>query len=94
MNNKTKKYLNKVIEFIVADTIIDYEQKMVRSPYNPPSPFHLFFTFPSFSLPLNFSPFLGYTFEKYCKDIYGLTEEETEYVWKQYRDIINNKIEI
>ena len=100
MNNKTKKYLDKVIEFIVVDTIIDYKQKMVRFPFPPlsfiSSSFLFLYSSLSSILPSShpFPSFLGYTFEKYCKDIYGLTEEETEYVWKQYRDIINNKIEL
>jgi hypothetical protein len=28
----------------------------------------------------------------YCKNSYGLTEIEIEYVWDQYRDIIKEKI--
>jgi len=55
----------------------------------------LFLSFPPpFSTFLLSSPFLGYTFEKYCKDIYGLTEEEIKYVWKQYKDIIKDKIKL
>ncbi len=83
MNDKTKKYLDKVIEFIVVDTIIDYEQKIIRFPF-----LTLRHTFP----PSISSPFPFPTFEKYCIDIYGLTEGEIDYVWKQYKDIIKDKI--
>jgi len=38
-----------------------------------------------FSL-LSFIPF-----SKYCKDTYGLTEEEIDYVWNQYKGIIKDK---
>lgn len=84
--NKQAKYLDKVIEFMVKDTIIDYEQKIIRFPFffSPPSS-HLF-PFPS--LP----PLPSTTFEKYCIDIYGLTVKETIYVWKQYKSIIEDKL--
>jgi hypothetical protein len=37
---------------------------------------------------------VGYTsvFAKYVKNIYGLTDQETEYVWEEYRNIILDKI--
>jgi hypothetical protein len=38
---------------------------------------------------MNFSPS---SFLKHCKEVYGLNEQEIEYVWKEYRDIINDKI--
>mgnify|MGYP000333068556 CR=1 FL=1 len=89
MNDKTKKYLDKVIEFLVGDTVIDYEQERISSPFFPPllSPPPLFlFSFSLFSS----TPF---SFEKYCIDIYGLTEEEIEYVWIRYKSIIKGKID-
>ena len=83
------KYLNKVVDILVSETTIT--GNIVSAPFiNLPRNISYSLNTLSFHLSL---PSL-YTFEKYCKDIYGLTEEETEYVWKQYRDIINNKIEI
>jgi len=81
MNNKTKKYLDKVIEFIVVDTIIDYKQDRIIFPLSPPlsTPSHLFFPHPHY-------------FEKYCKEIYGLTMDEIHYVWTRYKIIMFNKI--
>jgi hypothetical protein len=32
------------------------------------------------------------SFSEYCRDNYGLTDEEIDYVWKEYRIIINEKI--
>ena len=88
MKNKQQKYLDKVIEFLVGDTVIDYEQERISSPFFPPllSPPPLFL----FTLSL-FSSTPSY-FQKYCKDTYGLTDPEIEYVWKQYKDIIKDKI--
>jgi len=82
MNDKTKIYLDKVIEFMVEDTIVDYEKHTLWFPFLTLR--HAFTT----PLELRRVP----AFEKYCKDIYGLTEGEIDYVWKQYKDIIKDKI--
>jgi hypothetical protein len=81
MKNKQQQYLYKVIMFIVQDTRIDYEQGRIIFPLSPPisTPSHLFFPYPPY-------------FEKYCKDTYGLTKPETEYVWIRYKNIMLNKI--
>ena len=72
-------FLDKVIEFIVKDTKIDYDKGRVHLSFSPLS-------FPSFSLP---SP----PFSSYCKNVYGLTDQEIEYMWKEYTDIIKDKVE-
>ena len=79
---ENKKYLDKVLDHLVRSTKINYENNEVNTPIPHlfPSYFHFPFTPPS-------------TFTKYCKDQFGLTEEEMEYVWKEYVDIINDKIE-
>jgi hypothetical protein len=80
-----KKYLDKVVGSLVRSTKINYDEEEIHTPfllssfYSSSSPFSLFSSFPSFT--------------KYCKDIYGLTVDEVEYVWKEYRDNINDKIE-
>jgi len=80
---ENKKYLDKVIGSLVRGTKIDYEKKLIISnPYNSLS-------LPSFSPPNDSSLF---RFFSYCKNIYGLTEDEIEYVWKEYKKIIKNKL--
>ena len=75
------KFLDKVVNQIVSETIIDYDRKVIETP----STFSLsFFSFPFFFLSLSFSD--------HCKDVYGLNYEEIEYVWKEYRGIIKDKI--
>ena len=61
-------YLNKIIGYLVDDTIIDFKENEIRYPY------HLS------------------TFSGYCKDTYGLTEDELDYVWKEYKNIITDRI--
>jgi len=81
---ENNKYLNKVIGSLVRSTKMNYEKERIYFSFYP-YPFHFLDSFLSSSL---FS-----SFSKYCRNQFGLTEEEVEYVWKEYREIIKNKIE-
>jgi len=83
MNNKHNIYLDKVVEFLVRDTKIDFKGKEIFLPFPSPS-------YSSLLLSL-FSSFTS-LFSKYCKEVYGLTDQEIEYVWKEYKEIIKDKI--
>ena len=78
------KFLHKVVDQIVRETRIDYDRRVIKTPppCSPP-----FFRFLSFSY-----VFPSLSFSDHCKDVYGLNEEETDYVWKVYRGIIKDKI--
>jgi hypothetical protein len=87
-----KKFLDRVIDQIVNETELDYENDKIFVP------FYLL----SLSLSLsrlillhdpftNSSPFQS-SFSKHCKNVYGLNYTETVYVWDQFRNNINNKI--
>jgi len=86
--------LNIIVDQLVNETRIDYKYKVIHAPFNPhgdsssflfsSSPFSSPILLPSLSPPL--------LFFKYCKDIYGLTKQETEYVWYEYKKTIKNKI--
>jgi hypothetical protein len=78
-----KEYLYKVINQIARETRIDYKRKLIHAPFS-----HHGTSFPFGYLRSYFFPY----FFKYCRNIYGLTEEETEYVWYEYEKIIKNKI--
>jgi hypothetical protein len=74
------KFLDKVLDQMVSETRIDYDKEEIQFPFFPlPSLFHLF---------LLLLPF----FSEHCKDIYGLNDDEIDYVWKEYRNIIIYKI--
>ena len=82
------KYLDKVVESILRGTKIDYGTGRVYTPF---LPYPLLLShLSSFSFFLSTSPPLP--FFKYCVNHFGLTEEEIEYVWDKYKDIIDNKI--
>jgi len=89
-----KKYLDKVIDRIVDETIMDYEQQEISLPFSHLSLFLPFISFPS---PISYSnstfPHLFSFFFKHCRDVYGLTKDETIYIWAEYRNIIKNKID-
>ena len=79
-----KKYLDKVLNQIVSETRIDYDEGRLYTPFPPFS-----FSFSSlhpflFSFPLPFS--------HHCEEVYGLNRKEIEYVWKKYKHIIKDKI--
>jgi hypothetical protein len=76
-------FLDKVLGFLVRDTKIDYDKGRV----------HLsFFPLPLISLPHYPTPLFS-SFSKYCNNVYGLTDKEIEYVWKEFITIIKDKIE-
>ena len=88
---ENKKYLDKVIGSLVRGTRIDYENERIIFPFpvsSPPSPYFSLFRFFSLSSSASFL----HPFSTYCKNTFGLTEEEIEYVYKKYRDIIKDKI--
>ena len=75
--NSRGDYLDKVIEYMVDDTIIDYNYKSVN----------LLFLDPPMLLFL-FLPGIPPEILEYCNYVYGLNDDETNYVWRKYRDII------
>ena len=89
-----KKFLNKVVDQIVRETIIDYESKRFDPPFTRPSffPPHLssipFTTINRLDFHSSITPFI-----KHCREVYGLNDDEIEYVWKEYTKIIADKIE-
>jgi len=90
IKNKLKKgeeFLNKVVDQLVNETRIDYENERVYSPF-------LLTFFSSFFLsllPLPYSPPVEVS--DHCKNVYGLTRKEIKYVWENYVIIIKDKIE-
>lgn len=85
--DKQEKYLDKVIGYIVKNTKIDYEKELI--------------VFPPLSSPFNSTLFYITSkndakcpvfFSSYCINTFGLTKEETNYVFIQWRAIMRDKI--
>jgi hypothetical protein len=93
-------YLDKIVDFLLEDIIIDYKRKKFNFPfivpYLPPPLIsaHLFFPNDSIWLPSISSPYTDFIkfFSSYCIDTYGLTEDEIDYVWQKVRKILLGKI--
>ena len=81
------KFLDKVLDQIVSETEIDHERELIRYPYT-----HNLTSLLN-PIPLLYSHYLFSPFIKHCEDVYGLNEQEIDYVWGEYKDIINDKIE-
>ncbi len=79
---ENKRYLDKVINHMVKGTKID-NNNLTSLPFFVPQSFLPAFT-PSYP---------SYFFSSYCKNTFGLTEDEIKYVWKEYIKIIEDKIE-
>ena len=92
MNNKD--YLDKVVRSLVRSTNIDYENDRITIPFSIISVSDIS------SIPIKLfndklidrNVFHIQVFHSYCRRFYGLTGNEIPYVWKEYRDIIIEKI--
>jgi hypothetical protein len=81
MNNK-EKYYNYVVNDIVKNTEIDYDQETIKFPFlHSLSPFPLSHPFSS---PLLYFPL----FIKYVKTRYGARYEEIKIIWNLYKEKI------
>lgn len=93
-----KKYLDKVLEHMVKKTKIDYGEEEVLTPFASPLHFslnpHSFKFYKQFLTPTHpFSYNFFISFFSYTKNHFGLTDDEIRYIFKQYKENINYKIE-
>ena len=88
MEDKIKRYLDRVVIELVRGTEIDYEKGIIIFPFSIPSSSNFFFPL---SISINLStPSLS--FSDYCRNQFGLTDKEIKYVFNQWREIIKDKI--
>ena len=83
LDDKQKKYLDKVVNYLIDSTKINNNRIITSSPFELPedykTPPHSHLSSPTPSL---------YSFMDQMKDIYGLSYDEMMYVWQRYRDFI------
>lgn len=84
------KYLDKVVGSLIRGTKIDYEKERIYFSFFPLRNLFSFSYFISSLYP--FPPYYP-LLSSYCKDTFGLTEEEIEYVYLRYVEIIIDKVE-
>ncbi len=85
---KQKEFLDKVLDQIVGETRIDYDgDQRIHFPFFPTE--YVFLTSITISHPSLL--YIFYPFSEHCKNVYGLNEEEIDYVWEKYKLIIKDK---
>lgn len=93
--DKQQQYLEKVLNHMVKGSTIDHVEEEVQYPSMKFTPL----TFKEKEKPYGYIEFSDFPiiggagdFNKYCKETYGLTEEETEYVWERWLEIMKDKV--
>ena len=90
-----KKFLNKVVDQIISETMVNGETERIKTPFR-----HLSYSFTlHFQLPYDDSTSgmlqnndILSSFSRHCKEVYGLDNDEVGYVWDKYVQIIRDKI--
>ena len=84
-----KNFLDKVVYQLESETKIDDEKEEIHFQFLPLDEIYGTNTFhvPHFDLLTIYNSFF-----KHCRYVYGLNEEESEYVWKKYKENIKDKI--
>jgi len=88
------KFLNRVVDQLVSETNIDIGLDSDRIDY-----YRIYGPFVGDKyrwLPYHYMENPNFedinNFEYHCKGVYGISEEESEYVWDEWRKIIRNKV--
>lgn len=81
VGNNKEFYLDKIVQYIIDDTVIDYVEGEIKYPY-----YSNILLIHNHQLPFSVHSFRAFSI--YCKDMYGLDIEEIQYVWKHYKDKI------
>ena len=85
------KFLDKVVERLIDETSIDYVKGEMIIPFT--SAIMLLIHFIGMGREMMENPFYTIpSFSRHCRDVYGLTNPEIIYVWKEYKNIITNKV--
>ena len=83
--NKKERYINYIVDDLVSKTEIDYDQEIIKYPYQHSPHFSTYLLTPSHTP----HPSL---LSKYIKEIYGARDEEIEIIWKLYKERIKDKL--
>jgi hypothetical protein len=85
------KFLNRVVVQLVNETRINRDERSVYTPFSFIYRGEMRISIWNYShLDLGFPP---HYFSQHCEEVYGLNDDEIVYVWKQYKEIILDKIE-
>ena len=88
--DKKEKYINYVVEDLISNTEIDYDQEKIKYPFLPFNPPFLSSPLPFPSPSFYLLPILP--FANHVRKVYGAHSEEIEIIWKLYKERIKDKI--
>ena len=74
-----KRFLDKVVDQIVSETIVDIDDDKVTYPVK--LSIQVFYE----------TPFLfqiSHEFIRHCEEVYGLNPDEIKYVWREYKSTL------
>ena len=78
-----EKFLNKVVEQIVSETIVDLDKDMITYPVK--LSIQVFYETPFASYPMSTD------FVVHCEGVYGLNYIEVKYVWWKYKNTMRSE---
>ncbi len=76
---ENKEYLDKVLDFYVRNTNIDFDNRIILTPFIDKIKFETYI-------------FGDLMFGYYSEKHFGLTEDEIKYLWRRYISIVKEKI--
>jgi hypothetical protein len=88
--SKKEKYINYVVEDLISNTEIDYDQEKIKYPFLTYSYSNTSLTLPP-QLLLNYSS-PNFPFANHVRKVYGAHSEEIEIIWKLYKERIKDKL--
>ena len=86
-----KKFLNKVTDQLVSETEVDSEKEEIHFQFLPLDEIYGINSFhiPYFDLVTIYTQFLNH-----CRDVYGLNDDEIDYVWDEYENTIKSMTDV
>jgi hypothetical protein len=78
---ESNKYLDKVLDFYVRNTKIDFDDSIILTPFIDKVNFETY-------------PFGDLMFGYHSQKHFGLTDDEIKYLWAKYLPIVKEKINI
>lgn len=86
-----KKFLNKVTDQLVSETEVDSEKEEIYFQFLPLDEIYGINSFhiPYFDIVTIYTQFLNH-----CRDVYGLNDDEIDYVWDEYENTIKSMTDV
>ena len=93
--NKQKEFLDKVLDSILSEIRIDNKENKIYFPFFSMDINHLVIVFMGHQTGRVIEPqILFRPFTNHCRNVYGLNDEEINFLWTIFKDIVRDKLGI